>query len=586
MSKTLVTTALESTWPVEGPILFLGSWCCSFSRQDFWSSLDYEIISYHWDDRKKLLKDYSQLEIVYEQFLVVLADRLNEIHGTKFPIRFWRILIGPWLYTSIQVIFDRWYMLTKAIKHEKSMNVFVLDNGVSSLITDDMDAFNNAIETDIWNEALYSYLLKNFFQSEVLIKNVKNNIDLEDRKILFWRGGLKVKLRKLSNILSRILSGDNDVFIIAPHMSFLKQILLHVKLRQFPVLWFRDKEELGYKNDFQLRKKMKLRCETDILPDFASVLNELLLNLIPRAYLEGFEHLLNSSNSQGWPKKPNTIFTSNSYASDEQFKCWVGGKVINGSKLIIGQHGGNFGMSFLSSHEAHQMKIADKWFSWGWSSDFTPKVVPVGNFKSKFTRIKHRDSGDALMTTMTLPKYSYYLYSVPIAGQLADYLDDQLKFAKALPDYILNNLRVRLYTLDRGWDQKARWQTLNNKISFDNNKRSLVDSLRSSRVFIGTYNATTYLEAFSVNMPSILFWNPLHWEVNAETATYFERLKRVKVLHDTPTSAATHLVKIWNNVDDWWFDNEVQDIIDDFNSRYSMQNPRLLNEMSMHLKAN
>ncbi len=186
---------------------------------------------------------------------------------------------------------------------------------------------------------------------------------------------------------------------------------------------------------------------------------------------------------------------------------------------------------------------------------------------------------------MTLPKFSYYLYSVPIAGQVGEYFNDQLEFADALPDYIRQKLRVRLYPVDRDWDQRSRWQSRCDQISFDSGKRSLLDSLSHSRIFVGTYNATTYLETFSVNMPSILFWNPRHWEVTTETMFYFGRLIDVGILHTSPQSAAAHLGKIWNEVDDWWFSDQVQDVIDDFNRRYSMYNPQVVSSIAKHLKS-
>ena len=62
----------------------------------------------------------------------------------------------------------------------------------------------------------------------------------------------------------------------------------------------------------------------------------------------------------------------------------MGDKVDSGSRFIIGQHGGNFGMTPMAIHESHQIKIADKWLSWGWTDLNESKIVPVGNFKSKF----------------------------------------------------------------------------------------------------------------------------------------------------------------------------------------------------------
>ena len=187
--------------------------------------------------------------------------------------------------------------------------------------------------------------------------------------------------------------------------------------------------------------------------------------------------------------------------------------------------------------------------------------------------------------SMTLPRFSYYLYSVPIAGQVGSYLDDQLEFAGFLTDEVRRKLRIRLYPLDRGWDQKARWRSRYDQITFDSSKKSLISSLKESRIFIGTYNATTYLETFSANMPSILFWNPNHWEITSEADPYFQRLKEVGVLHDSPKSAAYHLVKIWNTVDEWWFGNSVQETVRAFNNNFSQHNPQLIASLVEHLKS-
>ena len=128
IKRLLITTANESTWPsdVNEPVLFLGDWCCLYSRKKLWQNLDFEIVPYHWDNRKKLRDDYKYLTDVYEQILVKLTDKLNKIHGTSFRLSYWRILIGPWLGYFVQIIFDRWYMLKYAFEHCEIKKICVL----------------------------------------------------------------------------------------------------------------------------------------------------------------------------------------------------------------------------------------------------------------------------------------------------------------------------------------------------------------------------------------------------------------------------------------------------------------------------
>ena len=591
--KTLVTTALESTWPEKGLILFLGSWCCSFSRKEYISSLNYEIAHYHWDDRNKLAKDYKNLELIYEFYLDDFSKKLNKIHNQSYSKRYWRILIGPWLYTCIQVLYDRWYMLYSTINKSETLNIFSLDKEFSDLICDDLDAFNASIENDEWNEVLYSTIVKFFFPKQVTIKTItqkkptrqKINFKRDEIKSINKRNNLKSTIKLFLNILSGFFVRRSDVFIIAPHMSYYKQFLLSIKLRQFPALWFRKSKKIACDQKPILRNHIKT-SSPGIYEDFEAVLNFMLFKLIPKSYLEGFNVLKKLTKSQGWPKSPRSIFTSNAYSSDEIFKCWAGEKVENGSKLIIGQHGGNFGMTPMATHEAHQIKISDKWLSWGWSDASEDKIISVGNFKSKIKKSNKRSDGNALLASMTLPKYSYYLYSVPIAGQVASYFEDQLSFADALPECIKKKLIIRTYPLDREWDQIRRWQNRFGNISFDNSGNSLIKSLASSRIFIGTYNATTYLETFSVNMPTILFWNPNHWEINANSMDYFSKLVDVNILHYSPESAAAHLENIWNEIDDWWFSDDVQKVVNDFTYRYSKENRNIVDSIASQLKLN
>ncbi len=50
LKRHLVTTAIETTWESDRPIVFLGSWCTMDSRHHQWSRLNYELAPYHWDD--------------------------------------------------------------------------------------------------------------------------------------------------------------------------------------------------------------------------------------------------------------------------------------------------------------------------------------------------------------------------------------------------------------------------------------------------------------------------------------------------------------------------------------------------------
>ena len=80
-----------------------------------WLELEHEVLPYHGLDRDALYKDYQYAMEVYERTLVQLADNLNALHDANHSVRFWRIVLGPWLAYFIQILLDRYRAICVAI---------------------------------------------------------------------------------------------------------------------------------------------------------------------------------------------------------------------------------------------------------------------------------------------------------------------------------------------------------------------------------------------------------------------------------------------------------------------------------------
>jgi len=176
-----------------------------------------------------------------------------------------------------------------------------------------------------------------------------------------------------------------------------------------------------------------------------------------------------------------------------------------------------------------------------------------------------------LMVEMTMPRYSYHMYAVPISRQWLDYYDDQILFIKKLPRDIQKELTVRLYSKDYGWNQKGRWGNDLPNVKLDSGIKNIKTLIGNSRLYISTYNATTYLETLNWNIPTIIFWNCKHWELKEEVKPYFDLLESVGIFHKTPESAAIQVDKIWNNVGQWWYEKKTQAAVNDFCHVFSRQ---------------
>ena len=111
--------------------------------------------------------------------------------------------------------------------------------------------------------------------------------------------------------------------------------------------------------------------------------------------------------------------------------------------------------SFL---EEHQIQISDRFLSWGWYDENRPKITPFSSIKYSNSNMGYDQQGGALMVELIVPRYSYHLFSIPIASQWLEYFSNQKEFLRELPIELRKNVTLRLNQKDFGWEQTLRWK--------------------------------------------------------------------------------------------------------------------------------
>jgi putative transferase (TIGR04331 family) len=570
VARQLITSALKETWPSEDvPVIFLGEWCKIYDDKILWQDRDYIVAPYHWDDREKLHEDFDYLNQVYESLLVSLAEKLNEIHETHYSNRYWRILIGQWLSYFIQILFDRWSVVDQVTKHYSISEVFIIKRQNENLVPDDITAFMKLIVDDEWNEMICG---------KVILSQInKLNISLINRRKfrpskaehlpkqpIFSKEKLKKIGKKFLYSASKFPSYTNNHFIFNSYLHPINYMKLNFKLGQIPVLWAHQHvDTIAFDNN--LRNNLAFERQGD--DQFTSFVCAMIFDNIPKAFLEGFKSLREKTQKLKWPKNPKSISTAVAWNSDTMFCFYAAEKVEQGSKFFVLQHGGNYGIAKFNSNESHQIEISDKFLTWGWGDNHS-KLKPVGYFKTSLLKPKPQPNGSALLIQLSLPKQSYTLYSCPISlCQWLEYMDQQFEFVNKLPATIRNSLNIRCSPNDYGGNQKNRWED-NNQVLRDNTISFMAD-LRQSRLAISTYNSTTFIETLTLNFPTIIFWNPKHWELRPSTYGLFDELKSANIFHETPECAAKHASFIWDDINDWWFSREVQSARESFCNQFA-----------------
>lgn len=579
VDRLLVTTALEDTWPDKDvPVLFLGEWCRLYDKESAWKNRDAQVAEYHWDDRSKLYRDYEYLRDLYEILLAELATQLNRIHGEERSVRYWRIIVGPWLGFFLQILFDRWAMLDTVAKEADLLGVRTMTYDQASLVPNDMTAFIPMILSDQWNDALYGQVLQHMdFPAEIVQLGRVAKPDYATGFSVNARTAFKRKLAKMLSSITGVFSRDREYFFISSYLGLKNELLLQLKLGQIPKLWRAFTVPVAPFNE--TAREWTLPGNSD--KPFEDIARKLIPQYLPVAYLEGYGRVLEQVQHLPWPRHPKTVFTSVSHNADDVFKAWAADCAEKGIPIVIGQHGGTYGTSLWNFTEDHQLAICDRFLSWGWSYPGADSIVPVGNFKTFGKSVKRHAPDTALLIQTVVPQQSYHLYSVPAAaGQWCSYFNDQCRFVHALQNRLHKVLSVRLYPQDFRYCQKQRWHDAFPDVQVDDGSVPMQSVLERTRICISTYNATTYLESMSLNIPTIMYWNPEHWELNDHARPFFDRLEAIGIFHRTPESAAEQLNRVWDDVDSWWESTEVRAVRDEFCSQYTRMPDRPLDVLT------
>ena len=332
-SYFLVTTALEESWKKKEKTIFLGKWCLIFNKFNKDKYTDNIINYYHWDDREKYNRDFYLIDNLYEKKLIEYTKLLNEFHNSDKDIEYWRIIIGPWLRSLIEVIFDR-YELVKSLNYKVS-DTLILDYKIDEFIPLNYIEFYSQLKNDDWNHKIFAEIIQflsiPFSRSEI---NLKKRIKIQPLRIKKIQRSAKNYFLKIYSIL--ITKQLNKILIKDPYMPLINEFKLNLKFFQLPI---RVPEPLVKKpKQVKNRNSMKTLNSNS---DFEKLLNKLLINLIPHSYLENFGKIKEEANSY-YPSKPKIIFTSNAYQHDDHFKIMTAERKLKKTPYVIGQHGGGF----------------------------------------------------------------------------------------------------------------------------------------------------------------------------------------------------------------------------------------------------
>lgn len=559
----LITTALEETWPDDGPVVFLGEWCRRYSRREQWRSLDGIVAPYHWSEPAQRDRDYALIESLCDSIMVDLAQTMNTVHGVDRSTRYWRVVLGPWLCHFVSVVVARWGAIYKVLEFVPIGTTRLLSIPKESMAPRNMFEFDEWETTDWWNHQIYGAVLEAF--SGIEIERIPVSYQTGDPSDSGLTDGTAVGTQdqslpaRLVAEASRRLAGRisrTGAFPIDTYLPYESELALHLRCGQLPLLW-------GMIDRTQVDAPALPRNWTvsgNAIDPCDAFVRSLIPTMIPAAYVEGYVETPLVMKQRLLPEAVDVVFTSGGHYYDDVLKFWMAEQVEKGAGLAIGQHGGGYGLSKWYLLEKHDRAIADRYLSWGWSDPDDCRVRPIGHFRSyqRWLRTRNQaEAREALLVQNVTPRHSYVAFSSVVSSQWLDYFEDQRSFIDGLSAEVRDDLLVRLFPEDYGWDQEARFIDEYPDVNFDSGTTLFVDLLRTAKACIVTYNATLFLTTFAEEIPTVMMWRPEHWDLRESAEPVFDHLREAGILYDDPVEAAAHLSAIWSDVDGWWQSEKV-----------------------------
>jgi putative transferase (TIGR04331 family) len=539
-----------------------------------------------WENNLILNKDYKYLNSLYENYLEVLSNYLNKKNKKNFSIKYWRIVLGPWLFTFICVIFERWNSLNNILIKYKNLETVIPKYKINDVIPYGIEDFNYFINTDFWNYYIYSEIIK-FLKTKKIYLVKSQRLAVKDREIIYAR---LTKIWFFERIYFLILillkclfRTNNNIFLIFnSYFRFASETLI----------------SFLFSKEFQLNKSLKFNYLYNHIDNFHKLITrkknillkknilikenikfekfldkQIILNL-PKSSLEYYNQMENIIDNSFLPKNPKFILTTFGINRSLLMDRYIARCIENGSKLIITQHGGCYGQYMFHWCEENEKKIADLFLNYGWKSD--KKNLSFGIIKNIKNNNSFFKKKLVILELRIRDIYSGRLDVTSGFSKIASYYELINKFISLIQDEdLLKIFQVKLHARTTKWDEKKYILNSNKNINFSNPYKNTLDL--SSRLIIYTGLSTGHLESLSINKPLLILVNIKNEPFKKKYHKYILQMKKIGILYDDPYELYKKIIQIYQNVDEWWNSKEIQIFRESYVKEFSKMNYNKIN---------
>lgn len=554
MQWNLVISDDTSPWKIDAPTVFLGRWCTETLRDEALLPHKYQIFAGIPISNNEKCRRFETVSETFDSILPDLVDSLNSLHKTTFSERYWQTVTGLWLYFFLDVVYARMSRLESLFASVPISTASISQINHPDTCPKSRQEFITRLQSQNWNNTIVGSILYELDLCE--ITEVQKS--QPPSPIKFAAGDPNTGIRALRAILTAINSHRN-MTLASTYLPRYSELQLAILLKQFPTYW---SDDLPGSEEYSNEKRQQLELTSTSAKGFERIVRRLIPRQLPRTVVEDYESLRTLLGNWKLPKQPHLIFTSNKHASSDSFALWSAEKMESGTRLVLGQHGGLYGEGLVPTrHEQHELKICDRYITWGWTDPKSPKAFPGPAFTNigKKTRRRSDNKSTLLYVTDTTMRYGKYCWDATEERDV--YLGDQAIVLSGIRKEIQRQTIIRLHH-DHARDDlphKDFWELHTPSIAVDDGTSPMNDLRNIARLVICTSLGTTHLETLGQSIPTIIFLNPQIFPLRPDASELYEVLKAAGIYHETPESTFEKINLVWDNIDAWWHEKRTKD---------------------------
>lgn len=546
----LATTSLQEFWDKNQKLIFLSEGCKANLSNEQLKQLDFENSDFIWKDTASVKEGISFCNQLYKKMLPIVSTELNEIHKINNSEHYYHLILGNWLQHFLHVLYDKHESLKNVSSKYPNITTGTVTNQ-EYIALDYSDFVSRCVSSDEFNLQLYTDIVT-FLNINTTAKTIPNPL----RTLEYFEKKMGYKW-KILNLFTKTTYFINSLFyrnsVILTNVYFKYDTWSNMFKILFKSRFKYIFDDMNYAYKIPVIIDHSTR-ETALVnfgsTEFEQLCSKLFFKCLPWIFLEGYKEFKESVLNLPI-KKPTAIFSANGIHGNNILKFYYA-QYYNDIKMLYIMHGG-YGFDYYNTPEEYEISCADQYYAIGKPQRNSIKHLPYMRFNDDTLQ-----SGEHILYAIS--EMSKYVYRIQFHAMSDSYLKYNLNWTQEVLAKINQSIpiKLRMQSTANSFDSLNQIMLKNPRCEVDDFSNSFDIELKKCKLYITNNIATTYLEAMTLNKPTIVMISKNVCSFREIAQPYMDMLEDVKILHYSPDSVVAHVHNVYHNIDEWWFSNKVQ----------------------------